>query len=260
MVSRSTARGDSAIMPCAASPPSTFCQDQVTTSSLSHGSSIANTAEVASQIARPCAVGRDPVAIGHAHARGGAVPREDHVVRPVDRAADRAARRSRPQDVRRQLQFLRDVAGPFAAEAFPRQHVDAARAEQRPQRHLDRAGIGGRHDAEAIVGGNAEHIAAELDDFGELGLAGGRSMRSSEHGVMRGFRGSSRGAWRRVRTKNAAAPAAMRVCSSSRPFQNGALRWGSVAHGSPSHDARWIVNWANWMASPVAPNVLLAAR
>ena len=40
-------------MPCAASPPSTFCQDQVTTSSLAQGSSIANTAEVASQIARP---------------------------------------------------------------------------------------------------------------------------------------------------------------------------------------------------------------
>ena len=40
-------------MPCAASPPSTFCQDQVTTSSLSQGRSIANTAEVASQIVRP---------------------------------------------------------------------------------------------------------------------------------------------------------------------------------------------------------------
>ncbi len=40
-------------MPCAPSPPSTFCHDQVTTSSLSHGISIANTAEVASQMARP---------------------------------------------------------------------------------------------------------------------------------------------------------------------------------------------------------------
>jgi hypothetical protein len=40
-------------MPCAPSPPSTFCQDQVTTSSLRHGKSIANAAEVASQIVSP---------------------------------------------------------------------------------------------------------------------------------------------------------------------------------------------------------------
>ena len=40
-------------MPCAPSPPSTFCQDQVTTSSLSHGMFIAKAAEVASQIVRP---------------------------------------------------------------------------------------------------------------------------------------------------------------------------------------------------------------
>src|SRR3546814_20422742 len=52
--SRSTARGDSTIMPCAPSPPIAFCQDQVTTSSFSQGSAIANTADVASQIASPC--------------------------------------------------------------------------------------------------------------------------------------------------------------------------------------------------------------
>src|SRR3954462_11304688 len=40
-------------MPCCPSPPSTFCQDQVTTSSLSHGMSIANTAEVASHSTKP---------------------------------------------------------------------------------------------------------------------------------------------------------------------------------------------------------------
>src|SRR3546814_4432808 len=42
---RSTARGESASMPCAASPPSTFCQDQVTTSSFCHGRSMAKAAE-----------------------------------------------------------------------------------------------------------------------------------------------------------------------------------------------------------------------
>src|SRR6188472_819559 len=41
-------------MPCAASPPSTFCQEKVTTSSLGQSRSWANAADVASQIARPC--------------------------------------------------------------------------------------------------------------------------------------------------------------------------------------------------------------
>ena len=40
-------------MPCCASPPSTFCQDQVTTSSLCQGSAIAKAAEVASHKVRP---------------------------------------------------------------------------------------------------------------------------------------------------------------------------------------------------------------
>src|ERR1700737_1663764 len=40
-------------MPCAASPPSTFCQDHVVTSTLDQGKSMANAADVASQIVRP---------------------------------------------------------------------------------------------------------------------------------------------------------------------------------------------------------------
>ena len=40
-------------MPCAASPPSTFCQEKVTTSSLDQSSRCAKPAEVASQIVRP---------------------------------------------------------------------------------------------------------------------------------------------------------------------------------------------------------------
>ena len=40
-------------MPCAASPPITFCQEKVTTSSLSQGSGCAKAAEVASQIVSP---------------------------------------------------------------------------------------------------------------------------------------------------------------------------------------------------------------
>src|SRR5688572_5689427 len=75
---------------------------------------------------------------------------------------------------------------------------------------------------------------------------------------MRGFRGSSQGAWRRVRTKNTAAPAAMRVWSWSRPFQNDALRWGSVAH-APHRMIRGglSIGLIGWQADP---NILLAAR
>ena len=51
--SLATARGDSAIMPWPPSPPSTFCQDQVTTSSLFQGRDMANAAEVASQMVSP---------------------------------------------------------------------------------------------------------------------------------------------------------------------------------------------------------------
>jgi hypothetical protein len=51
--SRSTARGERASIPCPASPPKTFCQDQVTTSSLSHGRRMAKTAEVASHSTSP---------------------------------------------------------------------------------------------------------------------------------------------------------------------------------------------------------------
>jgi hypothetical protein len=40
-------------MPCAASPPSAFCQEKVTTSSLCQSSGCANAAEVASQMVRP---------------------------------------------------------------------------------------------------------------------------------------------------------------------------------------------------------------
>merc|ERR1719326_2012239 len=51
--SRSTARGERMSMPWAPSPPRHFCHEKVTTSRLAHGMSIAKTADVASQMARP---------------------------------------------------------------------------------------------------------------------------------------------------------------------------------------------------------------
>ena len=45
---RATARGESISMPCAASPPSTFCHENVATSSFIQSSGCANAADVAS--------------------------------------------------------------------------------------------------------------------------------------------------------------------------------------------------------------------
>ena len=103
-----------------------------------------------------------------------------------------------------QLELLDDVGDPALAEALPGEHVDAARAEQRPQRHLDGAGVGGRHDADAVVGRHFEHLARQIDRAFELGLAGLGAVRAPERSVFEGFERSSRGAWRRGRTKNAA--------------------------------------------------------
>src|SRR6516165_10304119 len=51
--SRATARGDKISMPCAASPPSAFCQEKVAASSLPQSKACAKAAEVASQIVSP---------------------------------------------------------------------------------------------------------------------------------------------------------------------------------------------------------------
>ncbi len=130
------------------------------------------------------AVGADPVGIGHAHAGGGAVPGEDDVGGRIDlgEIGDLAVSRVQLGDVL-ELQFLDDVADPALAEGFPGDRGDGPRAEQRPQRHFDRAGIGGRHDADPVIGGHFKHFARQLDRELELGLADLRAMRTAERCV-----------------------------------------------------------------------------
>ena len=58
--SRSTARGDKMSIPCAPSPPSAFCQENVATSSLGQSRRCANAADVASQIVIGCGIVEAP--------------------------------------------------------------------------------------------------------------------------------------------------------------------------------------------------------
>ncbi len=163
------------------------------------------------------AVRRDPVGVRHPHARGRAVPGEDHVGGEIDLAevGQLAVRRLQHRGVL-ELELLDDVGDPAFAERFPGQHGHRPRAEQRPQRHLDRAGIGGRHDADAIVGGNLQHFAGEIDGALELRLADLGSVRAAEGCVGEGLQAPAgalgAGAGRKVRDWPAARRASYRSC------------------------------------------------
>ena len=202
-------------MPCAASPPSAFCQEKVATSSLAQSRSCAKAAEVASQIVRP---------LRSAAIQSASGTRTPEVV-PFQVKTTSWSKLTcveigqfavgRLQHARvLELELLDDVGDPAFAETFPGEHVDGARAEQRPQRHLDRAGVGAGRDADAIVGGNAENFARQVDRVFQLGLAELGAMRAAERRVFERLRGSSRAVWRRGRKKNARRRAARRACSS----------------------------------------------
>ena len=127
----------------------------------------------------------DPVGVRHAHARGGAVPGEDDVGSRIGlgEIGKIAIAGMQLGDVL-QLQFLDDVADPALAEGFPGDGGDGTRAEQRPQRHFDRAGIGRRHDADLVIGRHFKHFARQFDRELELGLADLRAMRAAEGCVL----------------------------------------------------------------------------
>ena len=149
------------------------------------------------------AVAGDPLGVGDAHARCRAVPGEDDVApgRGLRQIGQAAVRRLEQADVA-QLELGCDVVGPGLAEALPGEHIDAARAQQGPQRQLHRAGVGGRHDADAVVGRNAEHGARSDDHLGELRLAGLRAVRAPKRCVRRVPATTSPAAWRRGRRRS----------------------------------------------------------
>ena len=182
--SRSTARGLRIRTPWPPSPPIAFCQEKVVTSSFAQGRSCAKAAEVASQKVRPARSAAIQSASGHAGARGGAVPGEADVGVRADRAEVRQRAVGRGQHPRvGELELLGRVGGPALAEALPDQHVDRARAEHRPHRHLEGAGVGGGHDADAVVLGHAEQLRGAVDRLLQLRLRLRGAVRAAEEGA-----------------------------------------------------------------------------
>ncbi len=127
------------------------------------------------------AVGRDEIGVRNANAGGGAVPGEDHVAVEIDvgEVGKLAVVGFELADVL-ELQLLDDVGDPAGAEAFPGEHVDAALAEQRPERHFDGAGIGSRNDADAVIRRHFQNFAGKIDGLLQLRLADLRAVRAAE--------------------------------------------------------------------------------
>ena len=126
-----------------------------------------------------------------------------------------------------QLQLIDDIAGPGFAEGFPGQCGDGPRAEQRPQRHFDRAGIGCRHDADLVIGGNPKHLARQFDRELELGLADFRAMRTAKSGIREilGAPAGALGAWAGRKVRHVRPRSGLR-CSHDLPFQIASLPLG----------------------------------
>ena len=72
----------------------------------------------------------------------------------------------------RQLELLAGVGQPVLGKALPDKRIDAARAQQMPERNLYRAGVGGRDDTDAVVGRDVENGAGPVDHRRQFGLAG----------------------------------------------------------------------------------------
>ena len=220
-------------MPCAASPPSTFCQEKVVTSSLSQGRSCAKAAEVASQSVRPPRSAGITSPEGHAHARGRAVPGEADVVIEIQgpEIHDRAVTGLVHACLDGQL--LHGIGHPSGAEAFPCDHLHRALAQHGPHRHLVGAGVRSGHDADAVVGGNAEKRAGILDGLPELRLSDAGAVRAAERRLRKPVEGEARdlGAGAGGKTRVFRPRRRFVGAHAGLTFQIDAPRWGGVSHG-----------------------------
>ncbi len=130
------------------------------------------------------AVRGNPIAVGHAHARRGAVPGEKHVAAEIDlgQVGQLAVIRLDGAQVF-QLELLGGIRHPALAETFPGQHVDAALTEHGPHGHLEGPGVGGGNDGAQIAGRQAEQRLGLVDGELEARLAFLGAMRAAEERV-----------------------------------------------------------------------------
>ena len=193
-------------MPCAASPPSTFCQEKVTTSSFGKSRACAKAAEVASQMVSPSRSAAIQSASGTRTPE--VVPFQANttsrvLVSTLAEVGQLAVRRLDDARVL-QLELLDDVRHPALAEALPGQHVDrrarraSTTAPSRPRRcrRPARCRCGSRREPRSTS--RVRSIARFRRALPSLA----RCERPSAS-VLR-FSGTSRGAWRRGRTKKTA--------------------------------------------------------
>jgi hypothetical protein len=180
-------------IPCCASPPKAFCQEKVTTSSFSKIQRLRESRARRVADRQPGAVGGDPPAIRHPHARCGAVPGEHHVAGEIHLGEVGQLAVIRLDDPYvREAELLHHIRNPAGAKALPGEHVDAARAEQRPQRHFHRTCIGRGNDADAVVRRNAKDAAGLVDGFLEARLARLGAMRPAEQRTLKNLGGPAR--------------------------------------------------------------------
>ncbi len=198
------------------------------------------------------AVRLDPVGVGHAHARGGAVPGEDDVGVGIDlgEIGDLAITRVKLGDVL-ELQFLDDVGDPAFAEGFPGDGGDGLRSEQRPQRHLDGAGIGRRHDADLVVGRHFQHFARQLDGLLELDLADLGAVRAAERCVLEilGIPAGALGTGAGGKMRHGRPLSGLRY-RHDLPFQIVSLPLGGGVPPLPIWESALVVKELRWHASP----------
>ena len=185
-------------------------------------------------------VRRDPICVRYPHAGRGSVPGKDDIAREIDLAKIWQVSVGGLHDAHvAELQLLDDIDHPILAEGLPGQHVDTARAEQRPQRHLHRAGIGARDDGDEIIVRQLEQSAGSVEGKLQPRLAGSRAVRTAEDRVLEvverpaGAFGARAGGEERILRprRGPIGSGHLRL-----PFQIDAPRWGGVSRLSGYED------------------------
>ena len=175
---------------------------------------------------------RDPFAIGHAHAAGGAVPGEQHVVGEIDlRQIGQLAIVGAVQ-LGFEPQLLDRVGDPALAKAFPGQHRHAARAQHRPHRHFESAGVAAGDDPDPVRIGQLQHFAHQIDAIAQARLADLGAVRAAKAFGCQFFGGIARRLGAGTGRKERPGRLRLRLHSISHvdsPYREHARRWDRVA-------------------------------